>query len=188
VDSAAAEQRDERRGLRELAPIAAPAACDALVRHLLSGATWPPDRWSPLHPRAWWRLALPGAAFSLLLCAALCWNFGAWGLLGLLWLPWAAFVARRHARRAGYAVDARLVAVRRGWWSRQWRFAEVDKLQALELRRSPLDRGFGMASLWLDTAGAGGAGPLRIRYLPLAEARALHARLAREVAERPLRW
>ncbi len=188
VDSAVAEQRNERRGLRELAPIATPAACDALVRHLLPGAAWPPPGWSPLHPRAWWRLALPGAVFALLLACALCWRFGAWGLCGLLWLPWAAFVARRHARRAGYAVDARLVAVRQGWWSRHWRFAEVDKLQALELRRSPLDRRFGMASLWLDTAGAGGAGPLRIRHLPLHEARALHARLAREVAGRPLRW
>ncbi|HVI60451.1 MAG TPA: PH domain-containing protein [Luteimonas sp.] len=188
VDSAVAEQRNERRGLRELAPLATPAACDALVRHLLPGAAWPPADWSPLHPRAWWRLALPGAAFSLLLAGALCWRFGGWGLCGLAWLPWAVFVARRHAGRAGYAVDARLVGVRGGWWSRRWRFAEIDKLQALELRRSPLDRRFGMASLWLDTAGAGGSGSLRISFLPLAEAQALRARLAREVARRPLRW
>ncbi|MCW5581378.1 MAG: PH domain-containing protein, partial [Luteimonas sp.] len=67
-------------------------------------------------------------------------------------------------------------------------FAEIDKLQALRLQRSPLDRRFGMASLWLDTAGAGATVPLRMRFLPEAEARALGARLGREVARRRLRW
>ena len=81
------------------------------------------------------------------------------------------------------------MAVREGWWSRHWRFAEIDKLQALQLRQSPLDRRFGMASVWLDTAGAGGlAPPLRIRYLPLDEAQALHRDLGRDVARRRLRW
>lgn len=187
VDSAVAgDENSRRRGLRELAPVAPPAACDELVRHLLPGADWPPARWAPLHPRAWWRLSLPGAVFALLLAAALCWRFGPWGLAGLLWLPWVVFVARRHAHHAGYAIDARLVGARSGWWSRRWRFAEIDKLQALEVRQSPLDRWLGMATLWLDTAGA--SSPLRLRYLPLGEAQALHARLGGEVARLPLRW
>ena len=187
IDSAVAEDSSQRRGLRELAPIATAAACDALVRHLLPGTTWPPDRWQPLHLRAWWRLSLPGVVLALLLAAALCWRAGPWGLAALLWLPWVVFVARQHARRAGYAIDERLVGARTGWWSRRWRFAELDKLQALELRQSPLDRSLGMATLWLDTAGAA-SGPLRLRYLPLAQAQALRARLGREIARRPLRW
>ena len=81
------------------------------------------------------------------------------------------------------------MAVREGWWSRHWRFAEIDKLQALQLRQSPLDRCMGMASLWLDTAGAGATTPaLRLRHLPQAQARALHAGLGSEVARRRLRW
>ena len=61
--------------------------------------------------------------------------------------------------------------------------AELDRLDTL------LDRCTGMASLWLDTAGAGSMAPaLRIRFLPHAEARALLDRLTREVARRPLRW
>src|SRR5690606_37621821 len=93
VDSAVAgDGNSRRRGLRELAPIAPPAACDELVRHLLPGAAWPPARWHSLHPRAWWRLSLPGALFACVLAAALCWRFGPWGLAGLLWLPWAVFV------------------------------------------------------------------------------------------------
>jgi len=189
IDTAVAGKQDDTRGLSELAPVATPQVCDALLQRLLARAQWPLAAWNPLHANAWWRLWLPGIVFALILSAALGWKFGAWGALGLLWLPWAAFAARQHARRAGYAIDDRLVAVREGWWSRHWRFAELDKLQALKLTRSPLDRRFGMATLHLDTAGAGALSPpLRMRYLPDAEAEALYLRLAREIARRPLRW
>ncbi|MBC7989847.1 MAG: PH domain-containing protein [Luteimonas sp.] len=188
IDTAVVEEQNESRALRELAPVATPAECEALIRHLLPGAAWPPPQWQPLHAKAWWRLLLPGAVFAAVLCAVLTWRFGVWGLLGLGWLAWAIFESRQHAQRAGYALDAGLVAVRGGWWSRHWRFAELDKLQALRLTQSPLDRRFGMASLWLDTTGAGTfAPPLRIRYLAESKARALHAKLGREIARRPLR-
>ena len=82
--------------------------------------------------------------------AVLVWRFGAWGALLLLWLPWAAVLAWKAATKAGWSLDGRLVAIRRGWWSRQWRFAEVDKLQALRVSCSPLDRLFGMRGLLLD--------------------------------------
>jgi putative membrane protein len=190
VDIAVSEEDNERRALRELAPIATPAACDALLHQLLpASARWPPPAWRGLHPRAWLRLWLPGLLFSLIAATVLTWRVGTWGLLALTWLPWAAFAARQHAQRAGYALGESLVAAREGWWSRHWRFAEIDKLQALQLRQSPLDRRTGMASLWLDTAGAGTLSPpLRIRHLPEAEARALYRRLSAELARRPLRW
>ncbi|MGH8033400.1 MAG: PH domain-containing protein [Luteimonas sp.] len=189
VDTAVIAAQNDQRALRELAPIATAEACDALVRAVLPHVSWPPPAWQALHTHAWWRLALPGAALALALCAGLGWRFGAWGALGLLWLPWAVFVARQHARRAGYAIDDALIAVRAGWWSRHWRFAELDKLQALQLQRSPLDRALGMATLSLDTAGAGAfSQALRIRYLAHADAQALYARCGRRMARRPLRW
>jgi putative membrane protein len=188
VDTAVSgEQR--QRALRELAPIATPETCDALVAHLLPGTGWPGRDWRPLPARHWWRLWLPSIPFALAVAAALAWRFGGWGLLALAWLPWSAFAARQHARRLAWSIDGELVAVRGGWWSRWWRFAELDKLQALKLTRSPLDRRCGTASLWLDTAGASAmAPPLRIRFLPEALARELHARLGAELARRPLRW
>src|SRR5690606_17092107 len=190
VDTAAgAGAGGEPRGLREIAPIAGPDDCDRLVNQLLPASHWPPVGWRRLHPRAWQRLALPGVALSLLAAGVASWQFGPVGLAILAWAPWAIFAARQHARRAGYALGDGLVAVRAGWWSRHWRFAEIDKIQALRLERSPLDRAFGMASLWLDTAGARPSAPvLRLRYMPAAEARALHARLAAELARMPLRW
>ena len=127
--------------------------------------------------------------FALLATAALCWRFGAWGLLALAWVPWSVFVARRHAAHAGYACEDELLASRGGWWSRHWRFAELDKLQALHLGQSPLDRLYGMATLSLDTAGANPfAPPLRLHYLPEADARALFDRLGVELARRKLHW
>ena len=126
----------------------------------------------------------------LLVAAGLLLHFGnAWALLPLLWLPWGAYASRQRARREGYAVDERLVAVRSGWWSRWWRFAEIDKLQALRLERSPIDRRFGTATLRLDTAGAGSlAPPLRLRFLPELEAEALYRQLGRKLARQRLRW
>jgi putative membrane protein len=190
IDSAVAEQHDQQqRTLRELAPIATPRQCDALVHALLPRASWPPAAWLPLHPRAWQRICLPGVALGILIALALSWRLGSWSLLALLWLPWAVFAARQQARRAGYAVDPALVAVRGGWWSRHWRFAELDKLQALQLTQSPFDRRLGMATLWLDTAGAGALSPpLAIRYIAEPDARALFARLGAEIARRELRW
>lgn len=188
VDTAVSAEQ-QQRALRELAPIAPPATCDGLVARLLPCSGWPGLAWQPLPARHWWRLWLPSIPFALVVAAALGWRFGGWGLLALAWLPWSAFAARQHARRLAWSLGEQLVAVRGGWWSRWWRFAELDKLQALKLTRSPLDRRCGTATLWLDTAGASAmAPPLRIRFLPEALARELHARLGRELARRPLRW
>jgi putative membrane protein len=190
VDSAAGGTPEgPQRTLRELAPIATPEACDALIAHLLPDAEWGALEWQPLHPRAWRRLCLRGVLVAPALAAGLTWYFGTPGLLALLWIPWSVLAARQHARHAGYALGTRLVAVRGGWWSRHWRFAEIDKLQALRLSQSPLDRRHGMATLWLDTAGASPfAPPLAVRYVPEAQARRLFDTLSRTLARRRLHW
>jgi putative membrane protein len=189
VDTAVAEQENQQRALRELAPIATPAACEALIAHLLPRAGWHALDWQPVAMRHWWRIWWTGAPLVLAIAGALTWKFGAAGLLALLWLAWSAYTARRHVAATAHAVNGQLVAVREGWWHRTWRFAEIDKLQALELTRGPLDRRCGTATLWLDTSGAGTfAPPLRMRFLPLERAQALHAQLAATLARRPLRW
>lgn len=178
-----------QRSLHELAPIATPPACDALVEHLLPHAGWPRIEWTPLPPGAWWRLVPADIALTVVAAAVLTLNFGVIGLLALLWLPVAIYAARRRIQYAAYAIDEQLAAVRDGWWSRTWRFAEVDKLQALEVSRTPLDRWCGTASLLMDTAGGGmNSMAIRIRFIPLDTARALHAELAAMLAKRPLRW
>ena len=189
IDTATGGAENDPRKLRELAPIATPAACDALAGDLLAGAQWPPADWQGVPRRCWWRLFAGSVPWNLLLAGVLWWHLGPWALLVTLWLPWSAYAAWQQAGRIGYSLDTRLVAVRGGWWSRWWRLAEVDKIQALRLQRSPLDRWLGTASLAMDTAGAGAMSPpLRIPFLPEAQARELHGRLGRMLAARRLRW
>ncbi|KAA2284779.1 PH domain-containing protein [Arenimonas fontis] len=179
VDSANPQTGGDDRALRDLAPVAPPDTVNALIHHLLPGASWPLRQWHRLHPRAWRRQFTLPALLTLAGSAGLAWKEGLPGLWLLLLLPVWLLRARVWARHAGYTLESGLVAVREGWLDRRWRFAEVRKLQAVKLSRSPLDRWQGMATLWLDTAGASPFDmPLRIRYLPVNEALALRDRLA----------
>ena len=122
------------------------------------------------------------ATLALVASAVLVVREGPVGLSVLALLPLLVVRAKVWARHAGYSVGDGLVAVREGWLDRRWRFCETRKLQALSLVRSPFDRRHGMATLLLDTAGASPMEPpLRIRYLPEAEARAVHDQLAAEL-------
>lgn len=179
VDPANPPIGSDDRALRDLAPVARPETVTALVRHLLPGANWPPQHWQRLHPRAWRRQFTLPALLTVAASVGLAWKEGLPGLYLLLLLPVWLLRARIWARHAGYTFESGLVAVREGWLDRRWRFAEVRKLQAVKLSRSPLDRWHGMATLWLDTAGANAFDmPLRVRYLPLDAALALRDRLA----------
>jgi putative membrane protein len=111
--------------------------------------------------------------------AGLIWRYGSSGLLALVVLPVIVWRARQWARHAAYAESPSIIATRTGWLSREWQFAEIGKLQTLSLTASPFDRRHGMATLWLDTAGASSRdGVLRIPYLPVDVASALFDRLA----------
>ena len=179
----------QQHALKELAPVAPPATCDALITHFLPDAGWGALDWQPLHPRAWWRMAIPGVLALLLLTAVLVVRLGPWGLLALALLPLQLWRARKLASACGWACNGRLVAWRSGWWSKRWNFAEIGKIQALRLARSPIDKRTGMASLLLDTAGASPFGAqLHLYHLPLATAEALSARLGAQVARTGLRW
>jgi putative membrane protein len=179
---------EDGRDLRELAPLARPAACDALLQHLLPQLQWPPSQWRAVPQRGWWRLCLPALVIVPLLAAGAVFETGPWGAVLLAWLPWSALRAHREMARMGWYLDGQYVAVRGGWWTRWWRLAELDKVQAVRLNRSPLDRLLGTACVWLDTAGATGSIALRLRFLPEVEARGVLEQLGEALAKRRLRW
>ena len=186
VQTASGQRGDpNQQSLKELAPIAPPVHCDALIHHFLPDAGWDALDWQPLHRRAWLRIAVPGLLLVLAASAALYWRFGATGLSVLALLPLQLWRARRIADACGHACNERLVAWRTGWLSKTWNFAEIGKIQAVRLAQSPLDRRLGMASLLLDTAGASPFGaPLHLRQLPAGVARELSARLVAQLARR----
>ncbi|KAF1014990.1 MAG: hypothetical protein GAK31_02478 [Stenotrophomonas maltophilia] len=119
IDSAAGgPAHGHHRALRELVPLAPQAVCERLVQHLLPQLQWPPAHRQPVATRGWWRLSLDGLLLVPLISAALTWRWGPLGLLPLAWLPVSLWAARQQMARIGWHVDARLVAVRGGWWRR----------------------------------------------------------------------
>lgn len=189
VETAVLQVANEAHALSQLAPIATPANIDALLARWLPWLQWDRIEWQPLHPRAWRRLLFWPVGFNLIACALLCLRFGASGLLVLVLLPWWVLRARRMAARASWAVTDRVLMRRSGWLDRKTSFAEIGKLQGLQLLQSPFDRRHGMATLVADTAGANPLGHrLELHYLPEATARDLYARLGTQVASSALRW
>ena len=168
----------------QLAPIADAGHIAGIVDAVLPAGAWPVQRWRPLHANAWQREFKAPALFLLIPTAILVYWLQAWGLLLLLSHPWLWFQSKQWAKHAGYSYANGLIAVREGWIGKTWRFAEVRKVQAVYLKQSPFDRRHGMATVFCDTVNAGSLEPpLAVRYLPLAEAQALHAAIAAAIAE-----
>lgn len=169
--------------LSDLVPIALPAQMEALLARWLPWLQWDRIAWQPLHPKAWRRLLFAPALLTALATLALSWRLGFVGLWLLLLLPILTWRARRLAARCHWAATERALLWRTGWWEQRLSFAEIGKLQALQLVQSPFDRRHGMASVIADTAGASPFGHrLELHYLPEVEARALYTRLSAAMA------
>jgi putative membrane protein len=174
---------DQSGKLHWLAPIASPAQVDELLARILDAPALAAFPWRPLHARAWRRRARWPSVFWLVAAAVTTFWVGAPGLLLLLGLPWSVLSARGWVGFTRYAMDARFLAYREGWLSRRHALIELDKLQAVTLKQSPFDRRSGMASIRIDSMAADPlGGGIDIPYLPVAEARALFAVLARRCA------
>lgn len=186
VDAAAGASggNEQREAHWPLAPIAGEAAIADIIAAVLPSGSWPVADWRPLHPAAWKRRFKAGLPWLLLAIAVLTAWFGPTGLALLLGVPVLYVQSKLWARHAGYAHANGLIAVREGWIGKTWRFAETRKLQAVYLKQSPFDRRHGMAAVFCDTINAGSSEPpLAVRYLPLAEAQALHDAIAAAIAE-----
>ncbi|WP_284251618.1 PH domain-containing protein [Litorihabitans aurantiacus] len=107
----------------------------------------------------WWLLAAP---FAL-------------GLLSTL------VRSRRYVASLGHAERAEDLVVREGLWSRSTTVVPYGRLQHVTLTEGPIDSRFGLARLEIHTAASG---TTTVPGLPVADARALRARLARRTGGR----
>lgn len=137
------------RGERFLVPGLNAEGAIGLARTLQPEITgWP--EWQPVSPILRWVLMV---RMTLLLCAAalIAWSippFPLWIplgmlganllLLGAIWLRWSQW---------GWAQAGNLVWIRRGFIGRQIDVFEIDRIQQIALRRNPLQRRRGLASL-----------------------------------------
>ena len=167
----------------QLAPIADAPHIAGVIESVLPAGTWPVAEWRPLHPNAWKRKFKMPAIILIVPTANIA--YWAWplALLMVLAYPWLWVQSKQWAKHAGYSHANGLIAVREGWISKSWRFAEVRKIQAVYLKQSPFDRRHGMATVFCDTVNAGSYEPtLAVRYLPFEEAVALHREISRQLA------
>jgi len=97
--------------------------------------------------------------------------------------------AKLYVRHTRYAVTDTAVLYRSGWWVRRLSIVRFAKVQTLALRASPFDRRHEMASVHVDTAGAGRVGHrVAIEFLEQAVARRLYRRISDEAGATAFRW
>jgi putative membrane protein len=145
-----------------------------------------PD-WRRVSRRAVWRGSLKGSAIVALFAASAVLLKGLPGLLLLLLVPAVYALNLIAYQHLGYAKDAGFFRTRRGWLSRSTHVVPIRNVQTVVIRQNPLDRRHGVATVHVDTAGAGAGGP-KIANVPWQEANALGAELAQQAAAQRYRW
>lgn len=150
----------------------------------------PPTDWQPMQPRSRAlflvdRLpaaALPATAAGFFLVSATDlaspWLGATVGLL--LGLGFGAWLGLKHYRHTYWRLDDTGLAVRRGrLWQRETR-VPTTRVQHLDLKRGPLQRGRDLATLVVHTAGTKHSA-VSIRHLDSVDAERLRDHLARQM-------
>ena len=95
----------------------------------------------------------------------------------------------RWVRHAGYALTERAIYFRSGWLSRQISVVRFVNMQTVSMLQTPFDRRKRMASVAVDTAGAGTLGHrIRIPFLDVDVAESILDRLYAETRSTEFRW
>ncbi|MCH7793074.1 MAG: PH domain-containing protein [Planctomycetes bacterium] len=115
--------------------------------------------------------------------------FRPWGLAALVLPVLGVWLARRQCAMTAYAMTDECVLFRSGVFTRKTSAARIDKIQAVHLAESPFDRRYRMATLAVDTAGAGPADHrIRVPYLDQSVAAQLAVDLTRRAESAAFRW
>lgn len=145
--------------------------------------------WQPVPPRGGVLAALGGAMIGIPLAVGAAFVSQASGWLS----PWLAAPAvlligavlcgwlslRRHLRTR-WKLDESGFAVRRGNWWQSETHVPISRVQHLDLKRGPLERGMGLATLVVHTAGTRQA-TVSVQAMDAADAERLRDRLARQL-------
>lgn len=173
-----------------LAPILAASELPRLLAEVLGEEGFAGLEWQGFHPRAFRREVKGWILVAVLIALPFVRPLGWWVLLLFpVLLAWAWIAARRTIARLGWAVSEGAVYFRSGWLRRQVTAVRFSQIQAVTLRESPFDRRTGMASVRVDTAGAGELSHrVDIPYLPRETARELCDLLAVRAGRTAFRW
>lgn len=146
--------------------------------------------WQPLAARARARMIRRSVILTLaigVICGLVVPPWGAGVIVPLL--PVQAWGACRNARFSAWAWAREGIYFRSGAFTRKVSAALFEKVQAISLESSPFDRRWSMATVQVDTAGAGAAEhKVRVRCLDDRIAQDLRAQLTEKIASLDFRW
>ena len=178
------------RGRESLAPIIDEPELPALLRIVAPDLSLEEPVWHGPAAGAFGRelrarlvLALIGALLSAFV-------LGWWAVAVLaFFIAWGWISARIYIAHLGWAVIDGAVLFRTGWIWRHMTVARFSKVQAVSMTQSPFDRRHRMASIRVDTAGAGDASHrVDIPYLAIEQATELFGQLGTAAARTAFRW
>jgi uncharacterized protein len=104
------------------------------------------------------------------------WVGGGWVAFALLGAWTILYYHPKNFRAWGYRLDERVLLIRRGVWWRTVKLLPLPRLQHVDVKRGPLQRHFGLATLVLHTAGTHAAS-IEVPGLDAGEAVRLRDRL-----------
>jgi putative membrane protein len=191
VDSAGSDGAEGGAAKREsLAPIVNRADLPRLLAEVLPDVDIENVTWCAVDPRGFRRALKSSLIVATLLTVPFIFMLKWWTFVWLAaLLVWAWVHARLLVNHLGWAVGDRAVLFRSGWLWREITVARFNKIQAVTLKESPFDRRARMASVSVDTAGAGDASHrVAIPYLARRTADDLYRCLAGEAARTAFRW
>ena len=178
------------RGRESLAPIIGEKQLPALLGTVapdlrLEGPVWQGPAAGAFGRELRARLVL--AAIGGLLSAFV---VGRWAIVVVALLcAWGWIGARIYTAHLGWALIDGAVLFRTGWIWRHLTIARFNKVQAVSMTQSPFDRRHRMASVRVDTAGAGDASHrVDIPYLAVEQAVELFGQLGTVAARTAFRW
>ncbi len=159
----------------------APFARDAEIAHVLAAAGYAPFDPLPLRPVAFGHVVRTGIVRGgvPLIVVTIAAFFVPLAGLALLLVPIPVVLAILARRRHRYAVVGDTLQVMRGVLAKQVWIVPIARIQAVSVRRSPLQRFLGLATLHVDTAGAKGMGRPNVVDVAVEDAERLSAALLR---------
>jgi putative membrane protein len=173
-----------------LVPLLPHAGLPDVLRALQADLDLSNPVWVSLAPAARRRMLKRNLAVALLAgvaCTAVAWPGGALALFPFVGL--AIFFAIQSAKYMGYARTPSGIIFRSGVLNRKTSATTFAKVQIVAEKQSPFDRRYGMASVMVDTAGAGPADhKIAIPYLDAAVAQELRAEIYDRAQACEWRW
>lgn len=156
----------------EVAPLAKPGELVPVLAELAMPLPPTARDFVRVSPKLIWR-SWTQNGITLALAMAIAPVFWSGWPLMLLVAPFLLAAPVLQYRAHGYCFGEDILFVRRGFWRPRVTILPLVKLQTVTLVRGPMQRGFGLATLAIGTAGASLATPLRILDMEESTARRL---------------